>query len=207
MKTLMRRTLTLAAMPLLAATSAVPAWSQTAPSTAARAVVTLPDARGDVWFQEEDGSWSEHGPRRNVDLEATRVRHAPRKVVATAWFTDLARTTDRTVTVFWIHTSADRSFRLQQATGPGIRSGQVVLVEVVDGRLVDRSCAGLTQTVSYADDLMRVTLPRPCLGRPAWVQYHGSATATEEGPGATYTDAMRSADPVNDLYSRRIPRG
>ena len=163
---------------------------------------------GDVWVQGDNpDSWSEHGPRDNVDLKASRVRHAPRKVVTTAWFTDLVRTTDKTVSVFWLRTSAGRTFRVQQATGPGIRAGQVVFLEYVDGRIVDRTCQGMTREVSYADNLMRVTLPRPCLGRPAWVRYHGSATALTEGPGETYTDAMRSADPVNDLYSRRIPRG
>ena len=139
---------------------------------------------------------------------ASRVRHAPRKVVTTAWFTDLVRTTDRTTTVFWVHTSAGRTYRIQHTTGPeGLRTGQVVFMRYVDGKLLDRSCAGMTHEVSYADDLMRVTLPRPCLGRPAWVRFHGVATAVEEGPGATYSDAMMDGGPDNQLYSRRIPRG
>jgi hypothetical protein len=160
-----------------------------------------------VWLADDPSAYSEFGPRHNVDLTASRVRHAPRRVVTTAWFTDLARTTDKTVTVFFLRTSAGRTFRVQLATGPNIRAGQVVFLEYVDGRIVDRTCPGLRREVSYADDLMRVSLPRPCLGRPAWVRYHGSANALTEGPGESYTDAMMSSDPVNDLYSRRIPRG
>lgn len=174
---------------------------------ASAAVLTQSDARGDVWLRESPHSYSEHGARDNVDLTASRVRHTDRAVVTSAWFTDLVRTTDSTTTVFWLRTDKGASFRVKHTVGPDDRRGTATLQRVVDGRLVARACAGLTDEVGYAENLMRVTVPRACVGRPQWVRFHGSATARELSGGATFTDAMMSADPVNDLYSARIRRG
>ena len=198
-------TLCLLAGPGLPASSAI-STAASPSAAAARSVLTQPDPTGDVWLHESPDFYSEHGPRDNVDLTASRVRHAPRRVIATAWYSDLVRTTDTTTTEFHLRTDTGRLFRLRHTTGPGNRSGRFLLTTRVNGKVVDRSCAGVRHVVNHADDLVRMSVPRPCLGRPAWVRYLGSATAVEEGPGATYVDNMSDSGPVNDLYSRRIPR-
>ena len=193
------------ALVVLASLSVLAAPSSTAASTTV--VHTQVDAVDDVWVRgATPDEWAEHGARRNVDLLASRVRHAPRKIITTGWFTDLAPTTDRTSTVFWIHPSAGRTYRVRHTTGPSNRTGRVSFTQYVDGRLHGRTCSGLTHLVSFEDDLMRVTVPRPCVGRPAWVQYHGVATAVETETGATYSDAMMDRGPDNQVYSPRIVR-
>jgi hypothetical protein len=197
----------LASTALAGLTSMAVVAAPTSAAVPAAVVHTQGDTVADVWLQGETSDlWSEHGARRNVDLTASRVRHAPRMITTTGWFTDLVRAEDRTSTVFWILTSAGRTYRVQHTAGPSRRSGQVFFKQYVDGRLHGRSCPGLTNQVSYADDLMRVVIPRPCLGRPAWVRFHGVAVAFDEESGARYSDAMMDSGPDNQLYSPRIVR-
>jgi hypothetical protein len=166
------------------------------------------DGTGDVWSVNDDGTYSavEDG-RVNVDVVGSTVRHRDRRVRATVRYDDLVRNTDTATAVVRLRTSGGRTYLLQLSTGPGNRSGTVVFGRFTDDGFEDVDCGSIRERVRFGKDRMVVSLGRACLGRPRWVRYGGEAVALEEGPGASYTDALLSGDPVNDLFSKRIRRG
>ena len=63
----------------------------------------------------------------------------------------------------------------------------------------DRVRCSLGKTVSYAEDLIEVRIPRSCLSRPRWIragQGHvwGSITETETETGTVYSDSFHADD-------------
>ncbi|HYO39746.1 MAG TPA: hypothetical protein VER39_08825 [Nocardioidaceae bacterium] len=142
----------------------------------------------------------------NVDVVRSTVRHSARRVTASSRYGDLVRNQDTATVSFRILTSGNRTYLLQLSAGPGNRKGRVVFERYAGSTLVPVRCAGVRRSVQYVRNRLVVSVPRRCLKRPKWVSYTGEATAIEEGPGAAYTDALLSGDPVNDLFSPRIRR-
>ncbi len=177
-------------------------------SPAAAKVRTTADQTGDVWMVNDDGSYSQvEDGRINVDVLRSRVRHTDRRVKAVVRYDDLVRNTDDTTAGVRLRTSKGQTYLMQLTAGPGNRTGTVVFGRYTDDGFVDVACKSIRKAVQYRKDRLVVSVRRACLGRPRWVRYGGQAVAIEEGPGATYTDALLSGDPVNDLFSRRIRRG
>jgi hypothetical protein len=175
-----------------------------APASAER--LHTPDATGDVWTRGSDGVWSQATPRPNSDVVGSSVRHTDTRVNASVRYDDLQRTDSRTVLPLRLRTSAGQTFLLRFAFGPGDRDGTATLLR--DGRTSTTrvACEGLQHSVRYDDDLVGLSVPRRCVGRPAWVRYGGVARDVG-ADGGVLTDALLSGDPVNDLYSIRIARG
>ena len=180
--------------------------ASTAPANAAR--LLTPDAAGDAWVKGADGVFSEAGSRANTDVVASAVRHTDRFVNASVRYDDLVRDGDRIVTPVRLHASNGTTYLLRVTTQAGDRDGTARLLRYTgQGAQTARvACDGLQHSVSYADDLVAVSVPRSCLGRPAWVRY-GGTVRTVDSEGTVFTDALLSGDPVNDLYSARIARG
>jgi hypothetical protein len=177
-------------------------------SPAVAQVRTTADQTGDVWLAEDDGSYSqvEEG-RTNVEVLRSRVRHTDHRVTAVVRYDDLVRNTDTTTAGVRLRTSGKETYLLQLSAGPGNRAGTVVFGRYSDDGFVDVACGSVREAVQYKKDRLVVSVGRACLGKPRWVRYGGGVSATEEGPGASYTDALLSGDPVNDLFSPRIKRG
>jgi hypothetical protein len=177
-----------------------------APASAAR--VLTPDSSGDTWSRGTDGVFSEAGSRVNTDVVASAVRHTMQRVNASVRYDDLVRSTDHVVTPVRVHASNGRTYLLRVTAGPGDRDGTARLVRYTGtGAQTARvACSGLRHSISYADDLVAVNVPRSCLGNPAWVQY-GGTVRTVDGSGSVFTDTLLDSGPVNDLYSARIQRG
>ena len=178
----------------------------TAPANAAR--LLTPDAAGDAWSLGDDGVFREAGSRANTDVVASAVRHTDRRVNASVRYDDLVRDGDRIVTPVRVRASNGTTYLLRVTAEAGDRDGTARLLRYTGqgARTVRVACEGLQHSVSYADDLVAVSVPRGCLGRPAWVRYGGTVRAVDS-EGAVFTDALLSGDPANDLFSARIDRG
>ena len=176
------------------------------PASAAR--ILTADSTGDVWSRSADGVLSEAGSRISTDVVASAVRNTDRRVHASVRYDDLAATSDRVVTPVRIQASTGRTYLLRVTAGPGDRDGTGRLVRYTGrgAETVRVACEGLRHSVSYAEDLVAVSVPRRCLGKPTWVRYGGTVRTVDQ-EGTVFTDALLSRDPVNDLYSARIPRG
>jgi len=166
------------------------------------------DEIGDVWMLNDDNSYSlvEAG-RDNVDVVRSTVRHSDRRVTAAVHYDDLVRNTDTATSTVRLLTSGKRTYVIQLTAGPGNREGTVFFGRYTVNGLVDVDCSSIRKAVRYGKNRLVVSVGRACLKRPRWVRYSGEAVAVEEGPGTSYTDALMSGDPVNDLMSRRIRRG
>ena len=176
-----------------------------APASAAR--LHTPDATGDdVWTRGADDVWSQATPRPNSDIAGSSVRHTDTRVNASARYAELEQTDSRTVLPLRLRTSAGQTFLLRLVFGPGDRDGTATLLRDSRTSVTRVACEGLQHSVRYDDDLVGLSVPRRCLGRPAWVRYGGVARDVG-ADGSVLTDALLSGDPVNDLYSTRIARG
>ena len=138
---------------------------------------TFADPAGDVVSlgPADDETLAEPAPdRREGDVLSLRVVHAPKQVRAVMRFDELTRPTGRqqTVHVFSIRTSK------------GAREDVSLLVDRRhrQGVVVERPCRATTTRIDYAADTVRITVPRRCLGKPAWVRMGaGGGTITRAG--------------------------
>ena len=166
------------------------------------------DETGDVWMLNDDNSYSQvEAGRDNVDVVRSTVRHSDRRVSAAVRYDELVRNKDTVTSIVRLRTSGKRTYVLQLTAGPEDREGTVAFGRYTVDGLVDVDCSSIRKAVRYAKDRLVVSVGRACLKRPRWVRYSGEAVAVEEGPGTSYTDALLSGDPVNDLMSERIQHG
>ncbi len=191
---------------LIASLAVLAAVASTAPAGAAR--LLTPDAVGDAWSRGSDGVFTEAGSRSNTDVVASAVRHTDRRVNASVRYDDLVRNGDRVVTPVRVLASNGTTYLLRVTAEAGDRDGTGRLLRYTGkgAQTVGVPCEGLQHSVSYAEDLVAVSVPRSCLGGPAWVRYGGTVRAVDPD-GTVFTDALLSGDPVNDLFSARIARG
>jgi hypothetical protein len=135
-----------------------------------------------------------HAPKQEVDDVITvAVAHQHTKVVVTSHFRDLRRV------------GAGHSYQFKFRTPVGIRMA-VLRTTRGDwqGRLLfgdqfdTMPCAGKRSTVRYGENMLRVVIPRTCLGRPAWVQLQ-QRNAWWKPSGTMYFD--------NAHNSHRNPKG
>ncbi len=177
-----------------------------APASAARLVTH--DGTGDVYEKGDGEVYAEVGTRTNADVVGSALRHTDRRVHASVRYADLVAGDDRVITPVRVHASTGKTYVLRVSAGPGEREGTARLLRYTGtgARTVRVACPGLQHSVSYADDLVSVSVPRGCLGSPAWVRY-GGTVRTVDASGAVFTDALLGGDAVDDLYSGRIRRG
>lgn len=177
-----------------------------APASAAR--LHTPDGTGDTYEKGDGAIFSEAGSRTNTDVVGSAVRHTLDRVNASVRYVDLVRNDDRIVTPVRVHASNGKTYLLRVTAGPGDRDGTARLVRYTGNgaETVRVACSGVRYSISYADDLVAMNVPRSCLGNPSWVEY-GGTVRTVDAEGTVFTDALLSGDAVNDLYSERIKRG
>lgn len=131
-----------------------------------RGQVTLHDPAGDVW-RTRVGEEAEPAPRVRVhDVRALRVRHAARRVVVTVRYSALRRAGVLSAHRIWLRTPAGVLREVLVEAGPGRWAGQT-RVFTRRGNLVQ--CRA-RHAIDYAEDRVRVLVPRTCLGTPARVR-------------------------------------
>lgn len=138
--------------------------------------VTLRDPAGDVW-RSRVGHEATPAPRVRVhDVRALRVRHAPRTIAVSVRHAALRRVGVLSAHRIWLRTPAGVLREVLVEAGPKRWAGRTRVFNR-RGNLV--RCR-TRHAISYADDRVRVFVPRACLGRPARVRarmvgYHGFA--------------------------------
>jgi hypothetical protein len=172
--------------------------------------VTVRDRTGDVSeTRVGDSVFVVQSSIREGDFVATTFRHGPRNVVVTSRFRDLARVGDHHGYYLRLESGRHVYRDISVEAGPGAWAGRHL---VVDRRGHQVRC-GVQHTVDYARNLVRIVVPRSCLGSPRVVR--GTAAAAWTAPDtqdASQPDHLRVDNPHNDdpqvaTWTRWIERG
>jgi hypothetical protein len=143
------------ALPLLA----VPAAAQDA---------TVRDPRGDMIRVEEGGGHPQPAPTATVgDVVRTTFRHTDRRVVVRTKLVALARTGRRFTMWVDVQNGARRSWFVGVEATRRDRDGHTIFMT---DRGNDLRCA-VRHRLDYAGDVVRVSVPRRCLGAPRMVRF------------------------------------
>ena len=187
-----------------AAVAVLSVLSTAAPASAAR--LRTSDGAADVWTRGEDGVWSEAGSVDNVDVLGSAVRHTTTHVHGSARYATLERGEDRFVLPVQLHTSNGAYYQVRIVATAEDPGGTLTLRRGTESGPKRVACEGMDFLIDYDEEITAFSVPRRCLGRPAWVRYGGNARLVD-GDGTVFSDALLSGDPVNDLWSPRIKRG
>ena len=170
------------------------------PASADRAVIR--DARNDVLMEDGRGQASYVG-FGDPDILKTRVEHRRHRVVFRVELDRLRQRDPHAIlAMFGVN---GRRFRLVAALDTeGIRPVEVVINEEFEA--VD--CPRLQARFQYAREVLKVRIPRSCMGDPRWVRLHEVLALRVTDTGRTYLDSglARGFSSIPDA-SRRLFRG
>jgi hypothetical protein len=173
------------------------------PAHAERSLVR--DGTGDVWSPEGARSWTHEGSVVNTDLTKTVVDHRAGAVAVTASYVELRRRVSDEISLdFTLRTSERRVFSIYVQEDWLFRGTYVPVLDVETQELID--CPGATGSSSIARRTITFTVPRRCLGNPAWVRYQFQAESYSEG-GGLYVDDARGRGPEPKVWSRKLYAG
>lgn len=135
------------------------------PATADR--VTVVDRRGDVLKVEEGATSGVPAPDSTFDVWRSTFAHTTDRVVVRVLFDDLRRTGKRLQVWVNLQDGRGRTNHVGVEAGPGERSGTAWLM---GNRGQDRPCR-VRHRIDYARDVVRVSLPRTCVGSPRVLRF------------------------------------
>jgi hypothetical protein len=129
--------------------------------------VVLVDRTDDVWqFYPGEDPGTLIGSRPTVDITRARAWHGDDLVGVRLRFVNL-RPTSHDETLQVVVRGPERAFVAFVSVGPGDRAGTHELLRAFGGPV---TCRGMRHTVSYADDVIVLRVPRACLAQPEWVR-------------------------------------
>jgi hypothetical protein len=188
----------------LAAVAAVVVLSLVAVPAAAQKV-TARDARGDMIRVQEGGSDPRPAPRAMIgDVERTSFRYLDRRVVVRTELAALQRTGRRLTVWVDVQNGARRTWFVGvQATGRD-RNGHTIFI-TARGR--DVRCGGVRHRVDYADDVVRVSVPTRCLGRPHVVRFRLATEHVRRSWAYAWLDNGLAVATGDRQWTRWLSRG
>jgi hypothetical protein len=161
------------------------------------------DDRGDVFRISSTGQWVPAEGETVGDIWRLRIRHSVHAVSVRVRFADLRRDT------------FEMGIRMRLRSNEGVWRQAALLAgsdlptsghQEFEGRNRVGIRCGVTHRIDYADNFMRLRMPRRCFGQPRWVQ----ATLFSEfdaGDGARGDNALADTAPLwGRPWSPRIRR-
>ena len=151
---------------------------------AAAAGVVLHDPRGDVWRADYVGA-AEPAPSERVgDVRRAAFRHGRRNFVVRERFRDLRR-----VGAYWLFTvrieNGSHTYREVRVEAGRHARGGTVRVFDRGGEAVD--CAA-RHRIDYERNVVRIVVPRSCLGSPARIRATASSYRADRERRALFMD-------------------
>jgi hypothetical protein len=171
------------------------------------AKVTVRDSRGDVYVTKPEFDFERLGETRpNVDIVRASVSHASRKVRVRVEYVDLVRDEDIRVAGLSLKTSKRARYLLQWAAFERRNRGEVYLVRAP--KFKDVRCHGMKFAPDYDANMLAIDIPRKCVGRPHWLQFHAEALSfSRAGAGEQiYADAAGAERYPALGWSKRVGR-
>lgn len=163
-----------------------------APGVAQAKALTDDDAAKDVVKAEsEEGSFTPVPRRRLNDVMSTKLSHTSDKVAVRMEVAELTKT-DALRWLVSIFPSKGDARAVTLDAQDGSWSGRLSVVDPETDESVD--CGN--HTIDYKADVVRISLPRDCVGKGRWVRFQvGALTATED---AMYGDDAILDRPIED---------
>lgn len=152
-----------------------------APTAAHAATYHHSDAPHDVVSVTDDDIGSSATPeptRDDGDILTSAITHGPRRVTMSMHDGGLERDGERAVHYFGVATSKGKIRTFQVVASPDHWQGSL---QKLTGRGKTFRCRGVHWSIGYASRSVTLSVPRRCLGRPAWVRV---AMAEAKGSGA-----------------------
>lgn len=183
-----------------------------APAAAASArSLTINDSTADTWEDVYDPSsgtetWTEAGSQLNVDVIKTVVKHSATRISFTVTYDDLkARDVRYGLVDRMRFDQGPKADVIVDATGKW--KGQVSLAEDKTGSRI--SCPGLTHEIDYTANTVAVSVPRSCVGKPAWVEIgeFGVGFHSDDAGDHQYVDNAETDGHGYASWSAKIRRG
>lgn len=171
---------------------------------AAHAATTrVDDAQGDVWkgtFGPHRIHWDAAGSSLNGDIDAADIDHGVEDLTLTTTFKRLAKEKVAFQPYWLIRTDAGTEYGTYAYAGPHMWRGQHEFFNTSDSSArpihalrgdlppAEGTCDTMTHRIDYAEDTVTVTIPRTCLGDPAWVKVKSVAVSSRNGSDALWVD-------------------
>jgi hypothetical protein len=130
---------------------------------------SAPDQSGDVAKYDFTGESEAPTPlpdRTEGDIVHSRVVHGPRRVTIEVRFRDLSTTGGTIAHDFRIGTNKHLGREIVIVASPGSWQGHKAVLNKRDKRA---HCKGVRWSLQYGANLVRLSVPRRCLGNPKWV--------------------------------------
>lgn len=152
------------------------------------------DATKDVVVSDLDGGVLDEAPKdRARDLTRIGLDYSRRQVALTAEVRELAA--QGYAFVWEVRTPANRYWVRFDHLDADIG------IEVYDVEAeVPVACDGIQRRVSDRLDRVRLTVPRGCVGKPAWIRF-GAVAVGQGGGGFRVDDARRDGDFTNNVIT------
>lgn len=173
--------------------------------------LVVDDATSDVWEDVYDQetqtqNYVESGSVLNVDVASTDVRHTAKKILITFTYAELKSKQVHFMT----------RTRLRFDDGPKVVAG-VNAMDVWKGRAElakDRSgepisCDGLSRAIDYDLNTVELSIPRSCVGNPAWVELNSINNGYEDVDGTShyYIDNVLRTGHSYDGWTDKVNKG
>lgn len=129
--------------------------------------VVLHDGTGDVWKVVGEQPPATKVSYPPADVKRAVVRHAHWALRIRMRFADLRRVGTQYFTAE-ILTPGDRTFLAIVHSTPQARRGNHFFGAAYSDTTA--TCPGMTQRINYAKDLVKIRIPRRCLGHPRWMK-------------------------------------
>ncbi len=182
-----RSSLTLAAVSALCAAfiavPAVPAQGETVKDS---------DSVGDMSDLTDEDAIVPVPDRTLSDVRATKLTYGAKRVAVRVSYVDLQKVGEA-LGIFVDMYTDEKSRALDLTAFPADWSGGTQLYNF---KLHKVSCDGIQHEIDYADDIMKVSVPRRCLGNPRWVNFRVVAMAEDNG---SYWDDALSDNPISSV--------
>ena len=165
--------------------------------------VEIKDDVRDVWSPEGAHDWTHEGSVRNTDLVGTTVAHTSDTVVVRADYRNLIKDVpdEISLTVF-VRTSRQATIQVLVFVD---NLGRYVSVHLSRAG-VEVTCDDAVGHADFRADVVRVTVPRSCLGNPEWIRYRALAESYREALGLFRDSALARGPRLGDP-TPRIERG
>jgi hypothetical protein len=161
---------------------------------------------GDVFHYRQGTAVADEGRSTDIDLIDHRVRHHSKTVKIESVYADLRKPRgSEEISMFTSLLTRDGEYDVTVSATREDPKGVVGMytsgpfgTDVVD-------CAGLQGRFDYDTDTVSISVPRSCLGKPAWIRYFSEAALALHNGKVTYYDiAGRRAGGGPLDYSRKL---
>lgn len=166
--------------------------------------VVLHDPAGDVWRTSFSGDDVRPAPRTRVgDVRRASFSHGPRSIVVRQRFTELRRVGGYSLHVVRLENGSHISREVRVEAAPGSWRGTAKVFDRRGNRVTCR----VRHALDYDRNILRVRVPRSCLGKPAMVRASASSYWADRRAQVFFSDNPHNERAETRTWTRWLRSG